>query len=305
METEYQEIEEFLASLAERNRSPNTIKYYRYVINNCLEILKENGHPTAAKDIGTKEISFLIQELDVKESTKKAYLMILGKMIEFHTDRNPVEEMGLLWNRPERERKFITMDEFRTLLENADPTERLVLILGGFTGMRRKEIAELRYEDVKTDHIIIHGKGHGTKGNVRNQPISPYVKFEIDQYYKWKNAQPEKDLTNGRLLCFKMDGCLYSYDGRLSNMTNLVTRLAARCEVDASCHSLRRLFATTLITEGCPLETVRELMRHTSINTTIDCYVDPMKLRKEEWVEKCSSVLSTTIATSKGKKPKK
>ena len=53
------------------------------------------------------------------------------------------------------------------------------------------------------------------------------------------------------------------------------------------------------------LETVRELMRHTSINTTIDCYVDPMKLRKEEWVEKCSSVLSTTIATSKGKKPKK
>ena len=234
--------------------------------------------------------------------TKKTYLTVLGMMCKHKTGGNPVLEMGLLWNRPERNRKFIDKEQFRILLDNADRTERIILILGAFTGMRRKEIAAIRMDDVKKDCILIHGKGHGIEGNVRRQPISSYVYFEICRFEEWKKELViEDDRSKGRLVVFVNDGIMYSFDGRLSNMTNMITRLGMKHGIDVTCHSLRRLFCTTLISEGCPLETVKELMRHTNINTTIDCYVDPLKLKKDEWSNRCSTTLCTSIAISKGR----
>ena len=66
----YQDVEEFLEVLSMRGRAETTVKYYRYVLNRCLTTLESNGYSPSAKDVGIKEISFLLRELDVKESTK-------------------------------------------------------------------------------------------------------------------------------------------------------------------------------------------------------------------------------------------
>ena len=101
---------------------------------------------------------------------------------------------------------------------------------------------------------------------------------------------------------FEMDGCLYSFIGRLTAMTNRITRLGEKLDIDVSCHTLRRLFCTMLITHGCPLETVKVLMRHESLDTTLKCYVNPFKLRTEEWSYRCASSFRPLAKKGKARK---
>lgn len=48
-------------------------------------------------------------------------------------------------------------------------------------------------------------------------------------------------------------------------------------------HSLRRFYATTLYYEtDCDIQTVRNLMRHADVATTLRCYVDAYDAREDE-----------------------
>ncbi len=301
----YTEIEQYMENLRASSRTESTVQNYGFILERCTRTLRDGGKNYKAKDIGKEEINYLLKELDVKECTKRNYISILGLMCLFHTGRNPVKDMKLLWNRPQRKRKFIETSDFRMLIEESDPTERIILVLGSFAGMRRKEIAELRYEDVSKDVIRIHGKGHGYQGNIRDQPIAEYVLLEVERYMEWRHTLVGEDCSDGRMVVFVKKGRIMSFIHSLTAMSNIIARLGARYGVDMSCHSLRRLYCTTLVGNGCPIETVKELMRHSNINTTIECYIDPLKLKKREWAEKCSLSLAALMNFEDNKSKKK
>ena len=46
-------------------------------------------------------------------------------------------------------------------------------------------------------------------------------------------------------------------------------------------HSLRRLYATTLYDMGTDLNTLRMMMRHEDIRTTMECYIDPNPVKMD------------------------
>ena len=50
-------------------------------------------------------------------------------------------------------------------------------------------------------------------------------------------------------------------------------KLGRRCGIDLTAHSLRRLFCTTLWDAGVDANTVRLMMRHQSLDTTMKCYI--------------------------------
>ena len=283
-----EEIDSFLESLSRRNRTDNTIFTYRSILYNDIRFLEENGLNHSAYNIGENEISFILKHMDVCEATKKLYVTILGVLCRYHTGRDPVREMDLLWNSTQRKRKFMNANDFRLLMNDADPTERMVLTLGAFAGMRRKEIAELRFKDIGRDHILIHGKGHGVNGKVRLQPVDSYVIFEAKRYMEWRQALKEEDRSEGRMIVLRSNGVLLPFTDRLSSLSNIIARLGRKNGLDISCHSLRRLYCTTLVEQKCPIETVRELMRHTNINTIIECYINPNSMDKRKWTEKCA-----------------
>ena len=60
----------------------------------------------------------------------------------------------------------------------------------------------------------------------------------------------------------------------------LVSGAAARVGIKATCHTLRRFYCMNLLDNGFELDTVRRMMRHSSSETTLECYVhaDPRKM---------------------------
>lgn len=257
---------------------------------------------TDAGKITESEIYYLVGHLDMAEGTVKAYINVLGGMIEYRTGKNLVRKMRILWNRPHRHRVFITTDDFARMYSAADIRGKVILVLGAFMGLRRQEMQQIRLGDIHRDHIVIHGKGHGERGMVVKQPMPIEVREIIGRYIRWRNALPGTDRSDDRLIVYydkDRNEIRHYYDdgGALSMM---VRRLGESVGVEATCHSLRRLFATNLYygvdgSGGCDLATLKDLMRHASVNTTLSCYIDVREREKDESIRKLGASLGGVL----------
>ena len=296
------QIEEYCEHMLATGRKKSSVRVYRVMLRTCIETLADEGMETDARKISETEIYYLVGHLDMSEATAKAYIMTLNGMIEFYTGRALVKRMKILWNRPNRHRVFITTDDFARMYSAADIRGKTVLVLGAFMGLRRQEMQQIKLTDIRRDHIIIHGKGHGEKGRVVNQPMPIEVREIIDRYIRWRNSLPGKDCSDGRLIVYydkDRDEIRHYYDdgGALSMM---VKRLGKSVGVDATCHSLRRLFCTNLYygvdgEGGCDLATLKDLMRHADINTTLECYINVREREKDETIRKYGATMGRVL----------
>lgn len=296
------QIEEYCEHMLATGRKKSSVRVYRVMLRTCIETLADEGMETDARKISETEIYYLVGHLDMSEATAKAYIMTLNGMIEFYTGRALVKKMRILWNRPNRHRVFITTDDFARMYSAADIRGKTVLVLGAFMGLRRQEMQQIKLTDIRRDHIIIHGKGHGEKGMVVNQPMPIEVREIIDRYIRWRNSLPGKDCSDDRLIVYydkDRDEIRHYYDdgGALSMM---VKRLGKSVGVDATCHSLRRLFCTNLYygvdgEGGCDLATLKDLMRHATITTTMECYINVRDREKDETIRKYGASLGRVL----------
>lgn len=296
------QIEEYCEHLLITGRKKSSVRVYRVMLRTCIETLADEGMETDARKISEMEIYYLVGHLDMSEATAKAYIMTLNGMIEHYTGSNLVKRMKILWNRPNRHRVFITTDDFARMYSAADIRGKTVLVLGAFMGLRRQEMQQIKLTDIRRDHIIIHGKGHGEKGMVVNQPMPIEVREIIDRYIRWRNSLPGKDCSDDRLIVYydkDRDEIRHYYDdgGALSMM---VKRLGKSVGVDATCHSLRRLFCTNLYygvdgEGGCDLATLKDLMRHATITTTMECYINVRDREKDATIRKYGATLGRVL----------
>ena len=296
------QIEEYCEHLLTTGRKKSSVRVYRVMLRTCIETLADEGMETDVRKISETEIYYLVGHLDMSEATAKAYIMTLNGMIEFYTGRALVKRMKILWNRPNRHRVFITTDDFARMYSAADIRGKTVLVLGAFMGLRRQEMQQIKLTDIRRDHIIIHGKGHGEKGMVVNQPMPIEVREIIDRYIRWRNAIPGTDRSDNRLIVYHdkdTDEIRHYYDDGAA-LSMMIKRLGKSVGVEATCHSLRRLFCTNLYygvdgEPGCDLATLKDLMRHASINTTMECYINVRDKEKGETIRRYGATLGRVL----------
>lgn len=300
------QIEDYLEHLTNTGRRPSTIRTYRSQIRSCIDALSKAGMNTDARSIGEDEIYFLIRTLDMGESTVRDYIMSLGGMLEYYTGISLVKKMKILWNRPVRHRVFITTDDFIKMFGIADDREKVILVLGAFMGLRRNEMQTIRLEDIRRDRILIHGKGHGRDGLVYEQPMPIEVKQIIDRYLKWRKALRGTDRSEGRLLVWydKTHRVINRFADRSGRFTDMVKNLGERVGVTVTCHSLRRLFCTNLYygidgEGGADLVIVRDLMRHASVDTTLNCYINVKDQEKEQTLRRFGTKMGSLLNINK------
>lgn len=288
------QTEEWLDHLRATNRKENTIATHRNNVHRCLLFLWGDNRPTDAPQIDTDDIQYLWRSMPVKESVRMAYLRSLSCMIEFHTGTDLVKRTDILHNREARERVFITDEDFRTVYRASDPFQKVVLCLGAYMGLRRVEMQSIRDCDIDRGVLTIHGKGHGIDGLVAYMDVPQPVTEAIEMYRR--SAMKQGIRQDDFLLQTR------GHDGRLhrvilSRISDSVTQLGKDTGIRITTHSLRRYFATTLYyTAGTDIQTVRRLMRHADVSTTLKCYVDAYDERARQASDRLIQHIDTVVS---------
>lgn len=288
------EANEWFAQLRACGRKENSIHNYEKNLYSVFRCLIADGRSYKAEDITTDDILYLYNNLKVKEETARGYLRTLAGLCIHQTGRDVVKQTSILFNRENRTRNFVKPEDFAKMYRIASPMGRMVLMLGGLMGLRREEMTRIRDEDIRGSMMRIHGKGHGQNGMVTVVQIPGPVMKEIESYRKFKEKLPTSGdgylLQNINPRERKLSKC------GVSSISNLVAKLAREAGVEATCHGLRRMFATTLYYKvQCDPASLKALLRHSSISTTFKCYIDAYDLEQRQAVDRLTDYMSELL----------
>lgn len=137
--------------------------------------------------------------------------------------------------------------------------QRIVLTLVYSAGLRSQEVINLKIADIDFQRMTIHIRK--TKYNKdRMVPLSPTMAIGLKKYLKAEN--PYIWLFNGKQAHEK-----YSVRGLSWVMRENLKRTSITKDVNM--HSLRHSYATHLLEEGVNIVTLKELLGHEQITTTM------------------------------------
>jgi integrase len=132
-----------------------------------------------------------------------------------------------------------------------------IVLLAINTGLRRGELFNLQWEDInfRNKTLTIQGKT-AKSGNTRHVPLNPEAS---DVLKSWKTQ------NKGQIRMF------YGKKGaRLNNIKTAWSAMITNAKIkDFRFHDLRHTFASNLVMKGAPLNTVRELLGHSDLKTTL------------------------------------
>lgn len=177
---------------------------------------------------------------------------------------NPIAGRAVKKFREEnRMMRILTSDEARILLANADGWLRSFLIIALCTGMRRNEILTLTWEDVNsaTNEIRVRAEISKSK-RLRLVPMNGEVKRAIQ-------ALPKRN----RLIFFNVSTGKNIQDIKTAFRT---AKKRAGIKGRLRVHDLRHTAASWMIEDGIDLVTVKEILGHASVQTTM-IYCHPRK----------------------------
>ena len=286
------DISLFIAHLAQKGRRETTQRTYREALKSIFAIVEaEQGRLIDPRDMIPADFELLRQQMTVCDSSKKLYLVVLGRFIEFLTGENPRKKADLLWNDDDKRRLFISPIEFKVMMQDSTPEERLILTLGAYMGLRRSEIAGIRLEDIENGHLMVYGKGHGPKGKRARLFIPPQVRQAIDGYARTRSQIVSMSGSTDTHLLLRDTRFGQGRAMDSAYIGAVVKRISKRNGVEMTPHSLRRLFATSMWQAGTDRNTIRIMMRHSNVNTTLSCYINVSDVSLEDARNRLASVL--------------
>jgi len=144
-------------------------------------------------------------------------------------------------------------------LHNTDYADHLsaIVLLALNTGMRRGELFNLTWDkiNIKSKTLTIIGT-NAKSGKTRHIPLNDEA---ITTITKWEKLTDKEGLVFKNKLGNRFDNIQTSWE-RLIKNTNIR---------NFRFHDLRHTFASKLVMKGVPLNTVRELLGHSDLKTTL------------------------------------
>lgn len=137
--------------------------------------------------------------------------------------------------------------------------QRIVLTLIYSAGLRGQEVINLKISNIDFERMTIHIRQSKYKKD-RIVPLSPTMAIGLRKYLKAEN--PHIWLFNG-----KQPGSQYSMRGLSWVMRENLKKISITKEVNL--HTLRHTYATHLLEEGVNIVTLKDLLGHSDITTTM------------------------------------
>src|SRR3990167_1225539 len=263
----------------EKGLSQNTSKTYSRLLD---DLPFEYKTPEQITNEDIMDYRAYLDNQNFSKSTQSYYLIVLRGFLKFLSEKDIKSlspEKIKLPKLSDREIKIITTDEFRKLITQINPNttrrirNRAILEVFSSTGLRLSELVSLdkkHFENVIEDlELSIKGKG----GKIRFVYFPPQCIEWIKKYLnKRKDNYPALFVTSS---------------GRIKNRSvqAMITRYSKQIGLEITAHSLRHLFAITLLRSGANLRIAQLLLGHSSSKTT-EIYTNYSNLELKEAVKK-------------------
>lgn len=151
--------------------------------------------------------------------------------------------------------------EIKTLIDGVKNIKhRTIIMMLYSTGMRLSEIARVKISDIDSPNMrikVVQGKGAKDRYTI----LSEQVLLELRAYYII--YKPKEYLFNGSRPAKPIS---------MRNIQHLVQKSLAQVGLDSknyTVHTIRHSFATHLVDNGTDLHTVKELLGHSNLQTTL------------------------------------
>lgn len=214
-------------------------------------------------ELDDDEINAYLFELSLGEKTSNSVFkhMVYGLRFFFRVygreDRaialpplKPVKSLPVVLSRKELRALFAAPQRLK---------HRVLFALIYSAGLRVGEVCRLKIKDIDSERMQI--RVHRGKGNKdRYVPLSPYILQGLRKYFL--SSRPVEYLFNGR----KKGNPLG--ESAVQSSFRLAVKKAGVLK-DATVHTLRHSFATHLLEDGLDIVSIKELLGHSKIETTM------------------------------------
>jgi len=200
-----------------------------------------------------------------------------------HVAKRPYVIPTVIYPRPTDKLPPVMLpEEIRKIIDGVQNLKhRTILMLLYSTGMRISEIANVRIADIDSKNMrikIVQGKGCKDRYTI----LSQQVLLELRAYYII--YRPKEYLFNGY-----RSGSRYSVRSIQHLMQKALIKAGLENK-DYTVHTIRHSFATHLIDNGTDLHTIKELLGHSNLQTTMK-YMHLTSKRLDEIVNPYDALL--------------
>jgi integrase/recombinase XerD len=284
-------LNDFLAYMKSKKKSPNTIKGYNSDLTKFIDYITIKNLPIT--EIKLRHLENYLATIDAKESSMNRYISSIQSFFKYlHKmdiiDNNPSIDLErpLI---PDRQPIYLTIDESLKLLESIDGRyeERDYAIVTLFLncGMRLSELISIDINKINGNILTVIGKGNKERTVYLNEPcitaINDYL--AVRPVIEGENAlfiSKNKRRITGQAV----EDIIEKYIGKANLDTDKYTP-----------HKLRHTAASLMYQNGTDVRDIKDILGHENINTTlIYAHTNDDRLRK--------AVNSNPLAKAKRKK---
>ena len=270
-------IERFIDYLQiEKNYSSNTLSAYKKDLIEFKNFINENFEKYPIEHAEYRAIRLWIVKLVNKNLSNRSInrkVSSLKSFYKFLVKTDTISSSPLLAHSPLKQSKKIQVpfskEEINSLLDSDSfkgdfrgVLQKTIITFFYFTGVRRIELINIKESDINMDSSTIRIMGKRSKERII--PMLPKLKKSINDYLNLRS----NEFNNKTLeyLFVSKSGSQLS-EKYVYRTVNEYFKLVSP-KVKKAPHVLRHSFATHLINEGADINSVKELLGHSSFSAT-------------------------------------
>lgn len=277
-------IETFISNKKLEGLSPRSLSYYK---NNLIKFIKYMDKPLT--DVTTQDIRDYFKYFQGINNCSNVTLDSIRRVL--NTFFNTINNEGYIQGNPmarikkikspkkvkkpftdleiEKMREELNKHPERTKIQQLVKLRDLALFeLLLSSGIRVGECARLNKSDIDLQNRTFTVLGKGNKE--RQCYFSTKCQFYLSNYLNFKYTGKSKKYADLSPLFISIGGRpAKDYRLGLNGIERHISEIGRKCGVKAHPHKFRRTFATNLVNKGVPIEQIKELLGHATLDTTM------------------------------------